>query len=106
MKHNASGYPSSMFLVNDCARDSQSIANLFARFFQSVYVRDDWIPDSNLPTSGNSHKMSAVVVSEDEVKGDFLGLDVKKGTRPGRNYTISYFETVGFGCKSSFDIRF
>jgi hypothetical protein len=30
MKRNASGYSSSMFLGNDCARDSQSIANLCA----------------------------------------------------------------------------
>jgi hypothetical protein len=45
MKRNASGYLSSMFLGSDCFRDSQSIANLFAVFFQSVYVRDDWIPD-------------------------------------------------------------
>jgi hypothetical protein len=35
-----------LFVGNDCARDSQSIANLFAGFFQSLYVRDDWIPDS------------------------------------------------------------
>jgi hypothetical protein len=57
MKRNASGYPSSMFLGSDCARDSQSIANLFAGFFQSVYVRDDWIPDNDLPTPGDGHKM-------------------------------------------------
>jgi hypothetical protein len=50
-------YPSSMFLGSDCARDSQSIANLFAGFFQSVYVRDDWIPDDDLPTAGVGHKM-------------------------------------------------
>jgi hypothetical protein len=36
MKRNASGYPSAMFLRNDCARDSQSIAKLFAGFFQIV----------------------------------------------------------------------
>jgi hypothetical protein len=41
MKRNAGGYPSSMFLGSDCSRDSQSIENLFAGFFQSVYVRDD-----------------------------------------------------------------
>jgi hypothetical protein len=39
IKRNASGYPSSMFLGSDCARDSQNIANLFGVFFQSVYVR-------------------------------------------------------------------
>jgi hypothetical protein len=33
MKPNGSGYPSSMFLGTDCARDSQSIANLLAVFF-------------------------------------------------------------------------
>jgi hypothetical protein len=53
MKRNASGYPLSMFLRSDCARVSQSIANLFAVFFQSVYiyVRDDWIPDSDQSNS-------------------------------------------------------
>jgi hypothetical protein len=35
MKRNASGYPSSMFLGSDCARDSQSIANLFAGFYEA-----------------------------------------------------------------------
>jgi hypothetical protein len=50
MKRNASGYPSSMFLRNNCARDSQSIANLFAGFFQSAYVRYDWILDSWIVT--------------------------------------------------------
>jgi hypothetical protein len=42
MKRNA------IFLENDCARDSQSIGNLFAGFFQSVYLRDDLIQDSDL----------------------------------------------------------
>jgi hypothetical protein len=82
MKRNASGYPSSMFLRNDSARDSQSIANLFAEFIQSVYLRDDWIPDGDLPTPGDGHKMSAIEVSEDEVECAFLGLDVNKGPGP------------------------
>jgi hypothetical protein len=69
--------------------------------FQSVYVRNDWIPESCLPTPDDGHKMSAIEVSEDEVECASLGL----GTRPGRNYT-SYVETVGFGCQSSFDILF
>jgi hypothetical protein len=56
MKRNSSDFPSSMYLVSDCARDSQSIAYLFAR--QSVYVQEDWIPDSDLPTPGDCHKMS------------------------------------------------
>jgi hypothetical protein len=82
MKRNASGYPFFMFLGSDCARDSQRIANLFAGFFQSVYVRDDWIPDGDLPTPGDDHKMSAIEVSEDEVECAFLGLDVNKGPGP------------------------
>jgi hypothetical protein len=92
-----------MFLGSDCARDSQSIANLFAVFFQSVYVQDDWIPDGDLPNPSDGHKMSAIKVSEDEVR--FSGLGRQQRTRPGRNYA-SYIETVGFGCQSSFDIRF
>jgi hypothetical protein len=43
-----------------------------------VYVRDDWIPYNELPTPDNSHKMSSIEISEDEVKRTFLGLDVKK----------------------------
>jgi hypothetical protein len=82
MKHNASGYPSSMFLGSNCAQDSQSIANLFAGFFQSLYVRDDWIPDGDLPTPGEGHKMSAIEVSEDEVECVFLGLDDNQGPSP------------------------
>jgi hypothetical protein len=35
----------------------------------------------------------------------FSGLRRHQGTRPGRNYA-SYIETVGFGCQSSFDVRF
>jgi hypothetical protein len=73
---NASGYPSSMFLGKDCARGSQSIANLFAGVFQTVYVRDDWIPDSDLPTPGDGHKMFAIEISEGEVECAFLSSDV------------------------------
>jgi hypothetical protein len=82
MERNASGYPSSMFLGSDCARDSQNIANLFAEFFQSVCVRDDWILDGDLLTPGDGHKMSAIEVSEDEIEFTFLGLDVNKGPGP------------------------
>jgi hypothetical protein len=84
MKRNASSYPASMFLGSDCARNSQSIANLFAGFFQSVYVRDDWIPDDDQPTPGAGHKMSAIEVSKDEVDCAFLGLNVNKGPGSGR----------------------
>jgi hypothetical protein len=73
MKRSASDYPSSMFLGSDCAQDLQSIASLFAGFFQNVYVRDDWIPDIDLPTPGNGHKISAIEVSKDEVECGFLG---------------------------------
>jgi hypothetical protein len=89
MKRNADGYPSSMFLGNDCAQDSQSIANLFAEFFQSVY----------LPTPDDSHKIFT------RVQVRFHGLRRQQGTWPERNY-ISYFETIGFGCQSSFEFRF
>jgi hypothetical protein len=78
MKHNASGFPSYMFLGSDFAGDSQGIANLFAGFFQSVYVWDDQIPDSDLPTPDDSHKMSTVEIFEDEVECAFLSLDVNK----------------------------
>jgi hypothetical protein len=78
MKRNASGYSSSMFLDNDCVRDSQSIAILFPGCFQSVYVRDDWIPDGDQPTPDEGHRMSAIEVSEDEVECACLGLDVSR----------------------------
>jgi hypothetical protein len=45
---------------------------------QSVYVRDDWIPNGDLPTPDDGHRMSAIGVSEDEVECTFLGLDVSK----------------------------
>jgi hypothetical protein len=90
------------FLGNECAGDSQSIANLFAELFQSVYVRDDWIPDSDLLTADDSHKISIIEIFKDAL----LGLIRRQqGTRPGRNYT-SYFESVYFGFQSSFDILF
>jgi hypothetical protein len=41
--------------------------------FSKAYT---WIPDGNLPTPDDSHKMSTV---EDEVKCAFLGLVVSKG---------------------------
>jgi hypothetical protein len=68
-------------------------------------VRNDWTPDSDLPTPDDSHKMSAIEISEDGVECAFLGLDVNKGPGSGRNYS-SYFETVGFVSQSSFDIHF
>jgi hypothetical protein len=76
MKRNASGYPSSMFLGSNCAWDSHNIADLFAGFFQCVYVQEDWIPDSD------GHKMPSIEVSEDEVECAFLSLDVNKGPGP------------------------
>jgi hypothetical protein len=45
-------------------------------------VRDDWIPDSDLPTPDDGNKMSAIEISEDEVECAFLGLDVNKGPGP------------------------
>jgi hypothetical protein len=60
-----------MFLGNECAQDSQSIANLSVGFFQSVYMRDDWIPDSDLPTPDDSHKMSTIEISDDEFECAF-----------------------------------
>jgi hypothetical protein len=84
----ASGYPSSVFLRNDCARDLQSIADLFAGVFFKAY------------TCGMVE--SRVVTCE--ISG-FSGLRRQQKTRPGRNCT-SYFETVAFGCQISFDIRF
>jgi hypothetical protein len=99
MKRNENSYSSSMFLGKDCARDSQSIANLFAGFFQSVFVQDDWILYSDLPTPDDRHKMSAIKVYEDEVEYVFLDLDVNQRD-PVRS------ESVGFGCQSSFDSRF
>jgi hypothetical protein len=38
-------------------------------------VQDNWIPDSDVPTT-------AILVSEDEVECAFLGLDVNKGPGP------------------------
>jgi hypothetical protein len=46
IKRNASGYPSSMFLRGDFARNSQSIVILFTGFFQSVNLWDGWIPEN------------------------------------------------------------
>jgi hypothetical protein len=66
-----------MFLGSDCALDSQGIADLFAVFFQGVYVQDDRIPESDLPTPDDSHKISTIEISE-----AFLGLDVNKGPGP------------------------
>jgi hypothetical protein len=45
-------------------------------------VRDDWIPDSDLPTFYDGHKMSAMEVSEHQVECAFLGLDVNRGPGP------------------------
>jgi hypothetical protein len=38
--------------------------------------------DSDLPTFGDGHKMSAIEVFEDEVECAFLGLDVNKKPSP------------------------
>jgi hypothetical protein len=89
-----------MFLGSDFAPVSQGIANLFAVFFQGVYVQDDWITDSDLSTPDNSHKMSTF-----EIFRSVSGRRRQQRTRLGRNFT-SYFETVGFGCQSSFYFRF
>jgi hypothetical protein len=41
LKRNSSGYPFAMFLGDTCVRNAQEISNLFGKYFQGVYVRDD-----------------------------------------------------------------
>jgi hypothetical protein len=40
MKRNFSGYPSSMFIESQSARGPKEVVNLFAEFFQGVYVSE------------------------------------------------------------------
>jgi hypothetical protein len=41
LKRNSSVYSSSMYLKDQAAQNPEEIANLFAIFFQEVYVKDD-----------------------------------------------------------------
>jgi hypothetical protein len=77
----------------------------YIRYHFSKYTCGMIGSDSDLPTPDDSHKMSTIEISGDEVRRvRFSGLRRQQRTRPGRNYT-SYF-AVGFGCQSSFDIPF
>ena len=85
MKRNSSGYPSTMFFKNQAARNPEELANLFAKFFQEVYVKDD---DSlNLLNNvsiadPNPHKVSLIQFTETEIEEAILGLDGQKGPGP------------------------
>jgi Reverse transcriptase (RNA-dependent DNA polymerase) len=85
MKRNSCGYPSAMFLNDDAARSPQEIANLFAKFFQSVYVKDD---ESFTPLTPPSHvdqnqqKVSLIQFAETAVLEAILDLDEQKGPGP------------------------
>jgi hypothetical protein len=85
MKRNTSGYPSTMFLEDQTARDPQEIANLFANFFQSVYVKDD-DPSISMTTPDcadqNQHKVSLIQFTETAVHEAILELDEQKGPGP------------------------
>jgi hypothetical protein len=60
LKRNSSGYPSTMFLGDQAARDLQEIANLFANFFQSVYIRDDATSSPSITPSNAEHSQQKV----------------------------------------------
>jgi Reverse transcriptase (RNA-dependent DNA polymerase) len=85
MKRNSSGYPASMFFHDEAARNPQEIANLFAKFFQDVYVKDDnsTNPQDNLPNvEQNSHKVALIQFTEAEVVEAIMDLDEQKGPGP------------------------
>jgi hypothetical protein len=85
MKRNSTGYPSSIFFKDQAARNPEEIANLFAKKFQEVYMKED---DSlnflkNVPIAeSNSHKVSPIQLTEPEIEEAILGLDGKKGPGP------------------------
>jgi hypothetical protein len=72
-----------MFFNDQAARNPQVIANLFANFFQEVYVKED---DSlsflnNVPIDeSNSHKLSLIQFTEPKIKEAILRLDGLDGS--------------------------
>jgi hypothetical protein len=69
MKWISSGYPPSMFFESQTIRAPEDVVNLFAEFFQSVYVSEgepvllpalDTLPDEE----HESHKVSQTAVEE------------------------------------------
>ncbi len=83
-KRNSNGYPSSLFYGSQTARDTLDIANLFAKFFQSVYVEDlDPRPmRSSEIVDENSRKVSLIQFTEEAVEKAILQLDEQKGPGP------------------------
>jgi hypothetical protein len=71
-----------MFFENDCAQDPQNIANLFAKFFQNVYVKDDVAFNVNELDIETSNKMTTLIFSEDDIELAFRSLDINKGPGP------------------------
>jgi hypothetical protein len=82
MKKNSPGYSSIMFFGVECARISQDIADLFARYFQGVYVNfvavenaDGYVFDEG---SYDPSVLSLIQFTEGYVEDALLNLDEKK----------------------------
>jgi hypothetical protein len=73
-----------MFLKDQAARNPGDIGNLFANFFQEVYVKDDessnMIDMPNLEQ--NPPKVSLIQFTESDIVEVILDLDEQKGPGP------------------------
>jgi hypothetical protein len=64
-KRNSSGYPSSMFFESQSARGPEEAVNLFAEFFQDVYVSEAEPTLNSWPDEEHdSHKVSLVQLTQ------------------------------------------
>jgi hypothetical protein len=73
LNRNSSGYPSAMFLGDACARNTQEIADLFGKYFQGVYVRDN--SQENFVVDGgveDSSTVSLIQLKEETVEQDIF----------------------------------
>jgi hypothetical protein len=68
-----------MFLGDTCTHNAQEIANLFGKYFQGVYVRDDSQEDFVVNDGvEDSSTVSLIQLEEETVEHGILALDTQK----------------------------
>lgn len=81
LSKNDSALPNKMTLNGDCGADDQTIADLFATYFSSVYVSTS-APSSPLPHDVPIANTPALLFPISEIQDLLKSLDVKKATSP------------------------
>jgi hypothetical protein len=92
MKRNQTGFPSTMLISVEGAPNSQDITDLFAGYFQGVYVNDVSVDNADGYDKGSDDPsvLSLIQFTEDDVDVTLMNLEEK--TRSRRNFSVDSYE--------------